>query len=94
MNEAEQNAYLLGLLKNLYLELGIYLTFAELVKQIVGQNEVDDILAKVRRDPDLAESVASYLQVFSLTLSHSAEVDPDLALQAFLSQWRAQGKPN
>jgi hypothetical protein len=94
MIEAEQNAYLLSLVKALSQELGVYLTFAEVVKMIVGEAEVDDMLAKVRRDPDLGNHVETYFQFLSATLSASGAMDPQIALQALLSQWNTRGKPN
>ncbi len=94
MNEAEQNAYLLNLVKALSQELGVYLTFAEVVKMIVGEGEVDDMLAKVRRDPDLGTHVETYFQLLSASLSGKGAMDPEIALQAFLAQWNTRGKPN
>jgi hypothetical protein len=94
MNEAEQNAYLLNLVKALSQELGVYLTFAEVVKMIVGEGDVNEMLAKVRRDPDLVSHVETYFQFLSATLSASGAMDPEIALQAFLSQWNTRGRPN
>ncbi len=94
MNEAERNSYLLHLVKTLAQELGVYLTFAEVVKMIVGEGEVDEMLAKVRRDPDLGGHVETYFQLLSAALSGTGKLDPDMALQAFLSQWNARGRPN
>lgn len=94
MDEIEQRSYFLNSLRGLYRELGVYLMFAEVVKLIVGENEVDDMLAKVRQDPDLQNHVDSYFQVLSASLLQSSEIDPEMALQAFISQWNARSKPN
>jgi hypothetical protein len=94
MNQAEQNAYLLNLVKTLSQELGVYLTFAEVVRMIVGEGEVNEMLAKVRRDPDLGNHVETYFQFLSATLSASGAMDPDVALQALLAQWNTRGRPN
>lgn len=94
MDEAGQNSYLLNLVKALSVELGVHLTFAEVVKSIVGDGEVEEMLAKVRRDPDLASHVESYFQFLSATLAEPGSIDPEMAFQAFLQQWSARGRPN
>jgi hypothetical protein len=94
MNEAERDAYSLNLLRSLFRELGVYLTFTEVVKLIVGDGQVDEMLAKVRSDPELQGHVDSYMQVLSAALSDSVAVDPNRALEVFLSQWNAKGQPN
>jgi hypothetical protein len=52
------------------------------------------MLAKVRSDPDLQDHVSSYIEILSATLAQSAAIDPDQALQAFLTQWNTRSKPN
>lgn len=94
MDEIEQRSYFLNSLRGLYRELGVYLTFVEVVKLVVGENEVDDMLAKVRQDPDLQNHVDSYFQILSASLAQPSGIDPDMALQAFVAQWNAHGKPN
>jgi hypothetical protein len=94
MNEAERNDYHLHLLSSLFRELGVYLTFTEVVRMIVGDGQVEEMLAKVRSDPDLQGHVDSYMQILAAALSDSVAVDPDTALQTFLAQWNAKGRPN
>ena len=94
MNVEQQNAFLLNLLNRLYMELGVYLSFAEFVKLMVGSKDVEEILAKCRRDPNLQLQVESYVQALSAALPLGEEVDPDSAVRAFLLQWNGQQKPD
>jgi hypothetical protein len=61
---------------------------------IVGEGQVEEMLKKVRSDPDLASHVESYLQFLSATLAEPGAIDSDAVFQAFLAQWNARARPN
>jgi hypothetical protein len=62
MKTEEQVAALFTLVSRIYLELGVYLSFAEYIRLIVGDQDVEDTLAKCRLDPALQTHVNSYLR--------------------------------
>jgi hypothetical protein len=93
MKTEEQVAALFTLVSRLYLELGVYLSFAEYIRLIVGGQDVEDTLAKCRLDPALQTHVSSYLRALAVKISQGEELNLDSALE-FLKQWTPKGKPN
>jgi hypothetical protein len=85
---------MLTLMKALGRELVVYYSFAQFLKQIVGATEVERMIASARHDTVLQTQIDSYLEDFCAGLPQMRDIDPDQALQAFLSQWTQQGKPN
>jgi hypothetical protein len=93
MNIERQVAALFTLVSRLYLELGVYFSFAEYIRLIVGGPDVEETLKKCRLDPALQSHVNSYLRALLVKLAQDEELDQDYALE-FLKQWTPQGKPN
>ena len=94
MNEKAQNEYLINLLKVLFQELGVYLAFADTLRLMVGEQEIDKILSDCRSDPiALKTQVESYVQEMLETLPDTGDTTQDW-IQLFLRQWKPTGDPN
>lgn len=94
METEKQVAALFALVSRLYTELGVYLSFAEYIKLIVGGQDVEDTLKKCRLDPALQSHVNLCLRVLAVKLAQGEDVNADQAYLEFLRQWTPKGKPN
>lgn len=94
MDIEKQNEFLLSLASLLLADLGAHLAFFEWVKMVSQGENVEGVFDQSRHDPAIQPAVDAYRQWLAVTLSQSAQLEPDQAYREFLRRWTDLGKAN